>query len=153
MEAFLLFIGEHFLAIIFGLISAGALAYCKFVHNKIKAYKAILAEKKENDFMEKIDAKIEPIEHELEELRKYIREVGSVEKTHMDLIISSYRFRLVQLCKNFIKQGYMTPDQYEQLTEFYKLYSALGGNGQAKEYYNSAIKLDISHMDNFLSIY
>jgi hypothetical protein len=29
----------------------------------------------------------------------------------------------------------------EQLTEFYKLYTGLGGNGQAKVYYEKAIAL------------
>ena len=53
----------------------------------------------------------------------------------MDLIISSYRFRLVQLCREFIKQGYLTQSQYDQLVEFYKVYHGLGGNGQAQEYY------------------
>ena len=37
----------------------------------------------------------------------------------------------------------MTQEQYDQLSEFYKLYTALGGNGQAKEYYEKAIKLEI----------
>ena len=61
----------------------------------------------------------------------------------MDLIIDSYKFRLVQLCKLYIKQGYMTQAQYDQLTEFYKLYSSLGGNGQAKQYFEKAIQLEI----------
>lgn len=61
----------------------------------------------------------------------------------MDLIIASYRYRLVQLCKIYIRQGYMTQDQYDQLTEFYKLYTALGGNGQAQDYYEKTIKLEI----------
>ena len=59
----------------------------------------------------------------------------------MSLIIASYRFRLVQLCKGFIAQGYITSSQMEQLTEFYKLYTGLGGNGQAKVYYEKAIAL------------
>jgi hypothetical protein len=37
----------------------------------------------------------------------------------------------------------MTYSQYEQLTEFYKLYVGLGGNGQAKEFYDKVIKLPI----------
>jgi hypothetical protein len=37
----------------------------------------------------------------------------------------------------------MTQDQYDQLTEFYKLYEGLGGNGQAKEYYEKTVKLEI----------
>ena len=61
----------------------------------------------------------------------------------MDLIISSYKFRLVQLCREFIKQGYMTQCQYDQLVEFYRLYEGLGGNGQAKEYYDRAMQLEV----------
>ena len=37
----------------------------------------------------------------------------------------------------------MTSDQFDQLTEFYKLYTGLGGNGQAKEYFDRACMLEI----------
>ena len=90
-----------------------------------------------------IDTKLEPIYQELEELRTYVRETQNIEKTHMALIVASYRFRLIQLCKQYIHQEYMTTTQYEQLTEFYKLYVGLGGNGQAKSYYERAIALPI----------
>ena len=137
------FFVEHFLEIIFGLISAGALAFCTGFYKKMQDYRKLLNEKKHEEWEDAIENRIEPILTEIEELRKYIRDIGTVEKTHMDLIVSSYRFRLVQLCKNFIKQGYMTQDQYDQLTEFYKIYTGLGGNGQAKEYYETAMKLEI----------
>lgn len=137
------FITEHLIEIFFGLISAGALGFCKYMHSQLKNYKSLLAEKQVHDLEETIEARIEPLKHEVEELRKYIFEVGATEKSHMDLIISSYRFRLVQLCREFIKQGYMTQMQYDQLTEFYKLYRGLGGNGQAQEYYEKALKLEI----------
>lgn len=90
-----------------------------------------------------IDTKLEPIYQELEELRTYVRETQNIEKTHMALIVASYRFRLIQLCKQYIHQEYMTTAQYEQLTEFYKLYVGLGGNGQAQSYYERAIALPI----------
>ena len=45
-----------------------------------------------------IDKKLEPIIQEIEELRKYIREVDVNENNRINLIIASYRFRLVQLC-------------------------------------------------------
>jgi hypothetical protein len=76
-----------------------------------------------------IEIKLEPIYEELEELRRYIRETKDIEKSHMNLIIASYRFRLIQLCKGFLNQGYMTMDQRTQLDEFYTLYTGLGGNG------------------------
>ena len=143
MESFL---GNHLVEILFGLIAAGALAFCKYLHSQIKNYKKLLDEKKDERMETAIDERLEPIVAEIEELRKYIRDVGQVEKHHMDLIVSSYRFRLVQLCKEFIRQGYITQSQYDQLTEFYKLYEALGGNGQAKDYYDKAIMLDIKNV-------
>ena len=103
----------------------------------------MMEERTTAEHMELVEEKLEPIYQELEELRTYIRETQNIEKAHMTLIIASYRFRLIQLCKEFIKQGYMTPAQYEQLTEFYKLYVGLGGNGQAKNFYEKASQLQI----------
>ncbi len=139
------FIAEHFIEIIFGLISAGLLAFCKHIYNKMKEYKAMVEEQKNDDLDEKIESHIEPIKEEIEDLRKYIREAKTIEETHMELIIASYRFRLTQLCRVYLKQGYMTSNEYEQLTEFYKVYHGLGGNGQAKTYYDKTIKLPIQH--------
>ena len=68
----------------------------------------------------------------------------------MSLIIASYRFRLIQLCKGFLHQGYITEGQLEQLIEFYKLYKGLGGNGQAEAFYNKAIALRSD--DGFLQV-
>ena len=137
------FIAEHLIEILFGLIAAGALGFCKYLHSQMKNYKKLLEEKKTEELENTIEERLEPITHEIEELRKYIREVGQVEKNHMDLIISSYRFRLIQLCKELLRQGYMTQAQYDQLSEFYKLYEGLGGNGQAKEYQEKTIILEV----------
>ena len=65
----------------------------------------------------------------------------------MNLIIASYRYRLIQLCKTFLNQNYITVAQMEQLSEFYKVYRGLGGNGPAEDYYNKAIQLPIKHCD------
>ena len=137
------FIVEHTVEIIFGLISAGALAFCRYLYKQLKAYKQLLNDKKYEDLDDRIDEKLKPILGELEEIRGYIRKTESKEKRDLELIIASYRFRLVQLCKLYIKKGYMTQDEYDQLTEFFKLYSSLGGNGQAKEYYEKTVKLEI----------
>jgi hypothetical protein len=50
---------------------------------------------------------------DIEELRTYIRETQDIEKSHMKLIIASYRYRLMQLCKLYLKQGYMTSEQFD----------------------------------------
>ncbi len=137
------FIAEHIVEILFGLISAGALAFCRYLYKQLIAYKKMLQEKENDDIAELIDEKLKPVVEDIEELRRYIRRIENKENQDLTLIIASYRFRLVQLCKIYIKQGYMTQDQYDQLTEFYKLYISLGGNGQAKEYYEKAIELEI----------
>ena len=139
------FLAEWGLELLFGLISAIVLGYAKFKGDKLKKdldeAKKLAEEKKKQEVEDSIENHLEPIYQELEDLRKYIRETKDIEKSHMNLIIASYRFRLVQLCKGFLNQGYMTMDQRTQLDEFYTLYTGLGGNGQAKIYYEQCINL------------
>lgn len=137
------FIAAHWAEILLGLVSAGALGVCKYLISQIKNYKALLNEKQTEQVEETIDQKVEPILHEIEELRAYMRKTREIEQCHVDLIVASYRFRLIQLCKIYIKQGFMTQDQYDQLMELYKVYTGFGGNGQAKEYFDRAISLEI----------
>ena len=139
------FLSKYGLELVMSLITAGALAFCKYMHSQMKNYKKLLEEKDHDELDNEIDKKLEPIVQEIEELRKYIREVDVNENNRINLIIASYRFRLVQLCQIYLRQGYMTSDQYEQLSEFFKVYSGLGGNGQAKAYYDKAIQLPIKN--------
>ena len=115
--------------IFFGLVSAGALAFCKYLHKKMKEYQMIIEERQQDETEQIVDAHLEPVINDIEELRRYIMNIDTEENRKMGLIISSYRFRLIQLCKIYLRQQYMTQDQYDQLTEFYKLYTGLGGNG------------------------
>lgn len=137
------FISTNWAAVLLSLITAGALAFCKWAYKQMNTYKKLLEEKDMQLFDDTIDKKLEPIIEDIEELRDYVRQVDKSEDYKINLIISSYRFRLVQLCKIYLKQGYMTQDQYDQLTEFYKVYEGLGGNGQAKQYYEKTIILEI----------
>ena len=137
------FLSKYGIELVMSLITAGALAFCKYMNSKMKNYKKLLEEKDHDELNDEIDKKLEPIAQEIEELRKYIREVDVNENNRINLIIASYRFRLVQLCQIYLHQGYMTGDQYEQLSEFFKVYSGLGGNGQAKAYYDKAMQLPV----------
>ena len=141
------FLANWGLELIFGLIAAAITGFLTFKTKEWRAekqkYEAMLAEKKDEKAEHLIEEKLEPIYEELEALRTYIRETESIEKTHMSLIIASYRFRLIQLCKEFIKQGYLTQAQFDQLNEFYRVYTGLGGNGQAQNYYERATALPI----------
>ena len=139
------FLSKYGIELVMSLITSGALAFCKYMNSKMKNYKKLLEEKDHDELDNEIDKKLEPIVQEIEELRKYIREVDVNENNRINLIIASYRFRLVQLCQIYLRQGYITSDQYEQLSEFFKVYSGLGGNGQAKAYYDKAMQLPVKN--------
>lgn len=137
------FIATYWAEILLAIVTTAALSFYHLIAKEIKGYRNYKNEQGEIKTEEMVEDKIAPIVEEIEELRKYIRKTESKEEEHIKLIISSYKFRLTQLCKIYIRQGYMTQDQYDQLTEFYRLYSALGGNGQAKEFYDKTIILPI----------
>ena len=137
------FLATYGVEILLSLITAGALSFCRYLHKQANQYKTMIEEKEDAETAIIIDKKLEPIYEELEDLRIYIRDTETIEKSHMALIIASYRFRLIQLCKELIKAQRMTQKEYDQLTEFCRVYVGLGGNGQAKEYYDKTMELPI----------
>lgn len=137
------FITQHFIEIFFGLISAGLLAFCRYIYTQMKMYQKLAEEKKGEELEELIEEHIAPIKEDLNNLRSFVLEENKISERHIEIILASYRFRLIQLCQSFLKQGYMTSGQYEQLVEFFKVYAGLGGNGQAKEYYERTLKLPL----------
>lgn len=137
------FIAQHFIEIFFGLISAGLLAFCRYIYTQMKMYQKLAEEKKDEELEELIEEHIAPIKEDLNNLRSFVLEENKISERHIEIILASYRFRLIQLCQSFLKQGYMTSGQYEQLVEFFKVYTSLGGNGQAKEYYERTLKLPL----------
>lgn len=137
------FIAQHFIEIFFGLISAGLLAFCRYIYTQMKMYQKLAEEKKDEQLEELIEEHIAPIKEDLNNLRSFVLEEKKISERYIEIILASYRFRLVQLCQSFLKQGYMTSGQYEQLVEFFKVYAGLGGNGQAKEYYERTLKLPL----------
>jgi hypothetical protein len=90
-----------------------------------------------------IHEEIMPLATELGNLQAEVLALKAEEKEHIDIILGSYKFRLIYLCKVYIRQQYMTQDQYDQLSEFFRTYSELGGNGQAAEFYHRASELPI----------
>ena len=166
------YVAEHLLEIIFGLLAAGALAFCKYLHSQNKKLKAFQEADKNREYRKMIMSEIEPIIDELQHLKTDIANIDNSSKTaiqkacddaeqeheHMykdlnkiqaandrnfQLIINSYKFRLIQLCKSHLRDNYITESDFEQISEMYKLYHGLGGNGQAQEYYDKVLELDL----------
>lgn len=135
------FFAKYGIEIIMAIITAGAIAFAKWCHSRMKHFSDLDHAQEKEKFLEEIDHKLAPIIDEIEQLREYIRKTEVKEKASMDLIIASYRYRLIQLCKIYIKAGEITSEQFDQLTEFYRVYTGLGGNGAAEEFYHKAVSL------------
>ena len=63
-------------------------------------------------------------------------------KTQM--ILGLAHDRIMCLCMQYIKRGWITPDEYENLYEYlYKPYEKMGGNGSAKRLMEEVRRLPI----------
>lgn len=160
------------LELLFGLVSAGTLAFCKHLWKKNKELEQLQKENENRKYRQMILNEIDPILDELAKAEDDIKHLdadvkssiaalkASAESEHkhmykdlqkiqdnndrnFNLIINSYKFRLIQLCKSHLRDNYITESEFEQITEMYKLYHGLGGNGQAQEYYEKVLKLEI----------
>ena len=101
----------------------------------------------QKDNQNKIDAALIPIRTQVTKLELEIKDTRAEELRHLESIRMAYRYRLIALCEQYLHQNFMTTDQYKQLTEMYKVYSALGGNGQAKEIFDKTCQLQIKDDD------
>ena len=139
----LTFFATYGTEVLLAVVILGATGICKYFYNKAKEIQKLYDVEEQKAVEKTIDKKIEPLYEELDELRIALQSYKDVEEAHVKIILSSYRYRLMSLCKQYIKQGYITPEQYDQITEFYKVYHDLGGNGQAKEFYDKVMSLQV----------
>lgn len=158
-------LAEYALEIFFGLVSAGALAFCRHVAKKNKELNEVMKADQNRQYRQMILDEIEPIIEEIHRVKsdldkglndakknadathaKMYKDLEIVTKKNdknLELIINSYKFRLIQLCKTHLRDGWITQDEFDQITEMYKLYHGLGGNGQAQEYYERVLELPL----------
>ena len=55
----------------------------------------------------------------------------------------AWRYRIRQLCHQYLQRGCMSGFEFAQLQEMYAIYTAIGGNGQTSQIYNRTINLPI----------
>lgn len=166
------FIIEHTVEIFFGIISASAIGYAKYLYSCNKELAKMKQEDQNRQYRQMIIDEIEPIIDELTRLKKEItdlehetelkmqgihheselehskmyedlHEIQAKNDENFNLILNSYKFRLIQLCKIHLRDGYISEHDFEQVSEMYKLYRGMGGNGQAQEYYDKVMHLEI----------
>lgn len=127
--------------------TAIASALVAFFAKQSKTYKKALEEEQARGVRQVVQDELEPVIEEIHRLHERIERTENSDEIHWGLILEQYKFRLIQLCKTYLRQGYMTQEQYDQLSEFYRIYSGLGGNGQAQEYYQRVLRLEICEDD------
>lgn len=137
------FVIKYWVEFALGLVAAGLGAFCKHLMKERKQYQELIKQEELKKQDEHLEEKIGPIVDDIEQIRTYLRNLEIADTKKFDIIISSYRFRLCQLCKIYMEKQYMTSAEYEQLNEFYKMYTELGGNGQAKEWYDKVKVLPV----------
>lgn len=137
------FLQQYWPDILLTLITTGALAFCRYSYKKLNQYKDFLDQKDQLEIVSVIKEELKPLITNLQELQNQMKVIENNHNALVDALIKSYKFRLVQLCKTHLEQEYITPEQFEQLAEFYKLYRELGGNGQAQDYYERTKELPI----------
>lgn len=158
-------ITEYGNEILLSLLTAATLGYARLQVRQKKEFEKMLQEDQNRKYRQMILDEIEPIVEELKRLNdKIVSSVSDLKAeaadTHahmykdlelvtkkndknLELIINSYKFRLIQLCKTHLRDGWITQEDFDQVSEMYKLYHGLGGNGQAQDYYERVMELDI----------
>ena len=72
--------------------------------------------------------------HEVEKNFKHLREQD----------LAFYKYQLINSCKKYISQGFITQYQFDRLSELHKIYHDLGGNSQGDLYFQRATTLPLA---------
>lgn len=136
-------VSKIIVAVVSAVLTGVIMSVINYYKNKPKAMLDETVEKAKDQSNEYTEQRVQEVVGEIEKLRKYVRDHEIEAKRQMDLIIDSYKYRLTQLCHLYLGKGFMTYDEYEQLTQMYTLYTELGGNGQAKLEYERVSQLEI----------
>ena len=66
------FFAKYGIELVFGLISAGALGFCKYLSAQVKEYKKLLELREDENINKAIDNKIIPVKDELERKIEFV---------------------------------------------------------------------------------
>lgn len=79
----------------------------------------------------------------------YWKAVGNLEEVEKNFKhlreqdLAFYKYQLINSCKKYISQGFITQYQFDRLSELHKIYHDLGGNSQGDMYFQKATALHI----------
>lgn len=125
---------NHWITLIFGLLSAGALAYARYISTQFKKYKELEQEEENEKLDKRIKSFTDPLQDKL-----------NVDFQRFEHIKYYFRYIIIEECERLLEKEYMTADEYQRLSETFKAYHGIGGNSQAEEYYHKAIALPVRY--------
>ena len=132
------FFVEHWFEIIFGLISAGLLAYFRNLDKKFQQYKEAFEKLNENKLDETIEEKLNPLQEQID-----------IENKKFEALKEDYGERLINLCREYLERGYLTSDEFSALTAMWKTYhEGLKGNGRGQDFYERVCELPSRDIEN-----
>lgn len=81
-------------------------------------------------------------------LNNLIQEKRTKESVERTALLGLLHDKIYFLCKEYIKKGHVTIEEYDNLTYLYTPYEKLGGNGTGKRLYEQVKGLPIREEDN-----
>ena len=95
-----------------GLISVLS-AIAVYFKRQAKDYKTLLEKQEKENLRNTIREELEPVIEEIHRLQNRIEKCECQEQHDISAILNSYKFRLIQLCQTFLRQGSLTQAQYD----------------------------------------
>lgn len=109
-------------------------------NQKIQSYDEDAMLDKINEAIKKAN---EPLKEELASLNTKLTTFQEDFINNKEQNLLFYKYQLINACKKYLAQGYLSQYQFDSLSELHKIYHNLHGNGQGDEYYKRAIALPI----------
>ena len=135
------FFANNWATILLSLVTAGLLGAFKSMGKKMKEYQNLLDEKDEKEIKKIVKTQLTPLETEIEELRGDLEELREETHERTRLGVAAFRIALIQLCKQYIANGYITALQFERLTELHNVYLTLSEDDRVEEWFEKAKSL------------
>ena len=115
--------------------------YCDQTYNKLKAE----SDAKDSEILKSIKNLSDKIEENHKEACKYHERVDEQMDGLRLGVLDAHLQNLIQTCKQYIRRGYITLDEYDVYKERYETYKKLGGNGHM-DHWNKLIE-ELPHKD------
>ena len=130
-------IAKYWLEVVFSVVIGFFGWALKSIKKELKHYQELLDNEEKGAYVQVIDRKLQPIDTRVRDVER-----------NVDYIIDSYRFRIITLCQLAIDKTYMSQNDFDQLTEMFKLYTSLNTKNNSDysivaEYFTKAKALPI----------